>query len=38
MLRNVQLALAEVADARITPDGFYRGKKVIEKPADDGQE
>jgi large subunit ribosomal protein L32 len=24
---------------RITPDGFYRGKKVIEKPAtDDGQE
>lgn len=22
---------------RITPDGFYRGKKVIEKPADDGQ-
>jgi large subunit ribosomal protein L32 len=24
---------------RITPDGFYRGKKVIEKPAaDEGQE
>lgn len=24
---------------RITPDGFYRGKRVIEKPvADDGQE
>jgi large subunit ribosomal protein L32 len=20
---------------RVTPDGFYRGKKVIEKPADD---
>jgi len=20
---------------RITPDGFYRGKRVIEKPADD---
>jgi large subunit ribosomal protein L32 len=24
---------------RITPDGFYRGKKVIEKPvAEEGQE
>ena len=24
---------------RITPDGFYRGKKVIDKPAaDEGQE
>lgn len=24
---------------RITPDGFYRGKRVIEKPADaDGEE
>ena len=24
---------------RITPDGFYRGKRVIEKPAaDEGQE
>ena len=23
---------------RITPDGFYRGKKVIEKPAEDEQE
>jgi large subunit ribosomal protein L32 len=24
---------------RVTPDGFYRGKKVIEKPAaDEGQE
>jgi large subunit ribosomal protein L32 len=23
---------------RITPDGFYRGKKVIEKPVEDAQE
>jgi large subunit ribosomal protein L32 len=23
---------------RITPDGFYRGKRVIEKPADDEQQ
>ena len=23
---------------RITPDGFYRGRRVIEKPADSDQE
>jgi len=23
---------------RISPDGFYRGRKVIEKPADDAQD